>query len=107
MKELDLHNVDLVFINCCLSGLGKIYEESSIGLTRAFLMAGAQNVVAYRGKVPDSEITCALVKAFYDEWISCKEADTALRAAQIRMLEKGIHQYFWAGYSVIRQHSKI
>ena len=84
-----------------------MYEEGPIGLARGFLMAGAQNVVAYRGEVPDSEITCALVKAFYEEWICCQEADSALRAAQIKMLQSGINHNFWAGYCVIRQRSII
>ena len=95
--------VELAFVNCCLGGLGKMYEEGPVGLTRALLLAGARNVVAYHGAVPDSEITCAFVNAFYDEWVKCREADTALRSAQIKMLENGIHHDFWAGYIVIRQ----
>ena len=95
--------VELAFVNCCLGGLGKIYEEGPVGLTRALLLAGARNVIAYRGEVPDSEITCAFVNAFYDEWVKCQEADTALRSAQIKMLENGIDHDFWAGYIVIRQ----
>ena len=90
-------------MNCCFGGLGKMFEEGSVGLTRALLMAGVRNIVAYRGKVPDSKITCAFVKAFYDEWVGCREADRALRSAQIKMLENGIHHDFWAGYIVIRQ----
>ena len=80
-----------------------MYEEGPVGLTRALLMAGVKNVVAYRGAVPDSEITCAFVNSFYDNWVSSREVDTALRSAQIKMLENGIHHDFWAGYIVIRQ----
>ena len=96
--------VELAFVNCCLGGLGKMYEEGPVGLTRALLIAGAKNLVASRGEVPDSEITtCAFVNAFYDEWVRSQESDTALRSAQIKMLENGIHHDFWAGYVVIRQ----
>lgn len=99
--------MDLAFVNCCLGGLGKLYEEGPVGLTRAFLMAGARNVIAYRGEVPDTEITCAFVNAFYEDWVNSHEADTALRSAQIRMLESGIHHDFWAGYSVTRQRAGV
>ena len=105
MQELNLQQLDLVFINCCLGGIGRLYAEGPVGLTRAFLMAGAKNIIAYRGAVPDSEITCAFVYAFYDKWIECREADTALRSAQIKMLENGILHDFWAGYFVIRQQT--
>lgn len=101
----DLHNLDLVFLNCSLSGLGILYEEGPVGLKRAFLLAGARNIVAYNGEVSDDKVTtCAFVRAFYEEWVICKEADTALRAAQIKMLENGINdKLFWANYSVIQQ----
>lgn len=96
--------MDIVFLNCCLRGLGHLFKDGPVGLIRAFLMAGARNVVAFRGEVPDSQITCAFVSAFYEEWVACKEADkTALRAAQIKMLENGVNCDFWAGYHVIRQ----
>ena len=101
-----MRNLELAFVNCCLGGLGKMYEEGPVGLTRALLMAGVRNVVAYRGEVPDSEITCAFVNAFYDEWVRCREADAALRAAQIKMLENGIDHDFWAGYIVTRQRDQ-
>ena len=97
--------MDLVFVNCCLGGLGKMYEEGPVGLTRALLMAGVRNVVAYRGKVPDSEITCAFVNAFYEEWVGCRRADVALRSAQIKMLENGIAHDYWAGYAITRQRN--
>lgn len=102
-QELDLQNVDLVFLNCCDGGMGIMYEEGPVGLTRAFLMAGVRNVVSFNGKVPDTEFTCTFVGTFYEEWVSCKEADTALRASQIKMLEKGIPHDFWAAYKIIRQ----
>lgn len=98
-QKLELQNIDLVFLNCCFGGSGILYEEGPVGLTRAFLIAGVRNVVAYTGEVPDSDVTCA----FYEEWVNHREADTALRAAQINMLENGVHHNFWAGYKVIRQ----
>lgn len=92
-----------MFLNCCDSGLGLLYEEGPVGLTRAFLIAGVRNIVAYNGEVPDSKVTCDFVKAFYEEWVVSGEADTALREAQIRMLENGVHHDFWSCYKVIRQ----
>lgn len=90
-------------MNCCRSGMGILYEEGPVGLTRAFLMAGARNIVAYNGEVPEDDVILILVKLFYEEWVICKEADTALRAAQIKMLKNRIHHNFWSGYKVIRQ----
>ena len=80
-----------------------MYKEGPVGLTRAFLMSGVRNVVTYRGKVPDTETTCAFVNSFYDKWVECREADTALRSAQIEMLDNKVPHDFWAGYIIIRQ----
>lgn len=40
-------------------------------------------------------ITCALVKAFYEDWAGNREADTALRSAQIKMLKMVFIMISW------------
>lgn len=82
-----------------------MYEGGPAGLVRAFMMAGAQNIVAYRGLVSDTTDTVAFVRAFYSDWVRSREVDTALREAQIEMCQTGKDQSFWASYTVIRQRT--
>lgn len=97
-----MKKANLVFLNCCETADGILYAAELVGLTHAFLKAGAKQVVAYRGLLSD-ELAPDFVQAFYEEYSLSFEADTALKAAQIRMIEKGIDEDFWSGYSVIRQ----
>ena len=59
---------DLVVLSGCETGRGKIYQaEGIIGLTRAFMVAGAPRVLCSLWKV-DDEATRALMTEFYALW---------------------------------------
>ncbi len=95
---------DLVVLSACETARGKIYKtEGIVGLTRAFMFAGAQRVLCSLWKV-DDEATRALMIRFYELW-SPKEgkgldAAAALRKAQehVRSQAKWKHPYFWAAW---------
>jgi len=82
--SLDLRSTDLVVLSACDTGLGKVAGgEGVMGLTRAFHLAGARNVVASLWRV-DDRATAALMRVFYEKlWRENKPPIEALREAQL------------------------
>jgi CHAT domain-containing protein/Tfp pilus assembly protein PilF len=94
---------DLVVLSGCETGLGEhINGEGIVGLTRAFMYAGANRVVASLWSVSDMA-TASFMADFYDamERKGMPPA-AALRRAQIEMWrEKRWHSpYFWAAFQL-------
>ena len=95
---------DLAVLSACETGKGKVVKgEGIVGMTRAFMFAGAPRVVCSLWKV-DDEATKALMIKFYELW-SPKEgkglgAAEALKTAQahVRAQEKWKHPYYWAAW---------
>jgi CHAT domain-containing protein len=80
---------DLVVLATCRSHAGRsVRGEGLLGLSRAFMRAGARAVVATLWEVDDRD-TRRLVSAFYDQLRSGSGADEALRIAQLRMIREG------------------
>ena len=91
---------DLVVLSACETGKGKIYKaEGIVGLTRAFMFAGAPRVLASLWKVDDAA-TAALMSKFYEGWKTGEPAAKALRDAQafVRAQEKWKHPAYWAAW---------
>jgi len=100
--DLDL-NSDMAVLSACETGKGKVYDgEGIVGLTRAFMYAGAPRVLCSLWKV-DDDATKALMTKFYELWNPKEKekrmgAAKALREAQehIREKEEWKHPYYWA-----------
>lgn len=96
---------DLVVLSACETGKGRVVKgEGIVGLTRAFMFAGAPSVLCSLWKVDDAA-TRALMEAFYAAWNPKdgrpgRPAAEALRAAQaaVRREPKWQHPYFWAAW---------
>jgi CHAT domain-containing protein/Tfp pilus assembly protein PilF len=101
----DIYNLklgaDMVVLSACRTALGKdVKGEGLLGLTRGFMYAGAQRVVASLWDVRD-EATAALMKRFYQGMLREKlRPAAALRAAQISMSKDSRWKdpYYWAGF---------
>ena len=96
---------DLVVLSACETGRGKVVRgEGILGLTRAFMFAGAPRVICSLWKV-DDEATRALMTRFYARW-NPKDgsnrlgAAAALEAAQefVRSQERWKHPHYWAAW---------
>jgi len=92
---------DLVVLSACETALGKdVRGEGLIGLTRAFMYAGSQSVIASVWRVPD-RATSQLMTYFYEALLhDGLRPAAALRAAQLRIRNtpRWSAPYFWAGF---------
>lgn len=79
-------NANLVTISACNASGSRAYSgEGLVGLSWAFLRAGAHNVIASLWEVSDSS-TPQLMDSLYGELSQGKDPDTALRDAKLRLL---------------------
>jgi CHAT domain-containing protein len=89
----------LVVMTGCASGQGEIRDGAGLlGLTRAWLVAGASTVVATLWPVEDT--AAGLVPSFYRH-LDAGTAAEALRQAQIEMIHSGAWEaspVYWASY---------
>jgi CHAT domain-containing protein/uncharacterized protein HemY len=94
---------DLVVLSACQTGLGKeIKGEGLVGLTRGFMHAGAERVVASLWQV-DDQATAELMKHFYHGMLKENlRPVAALRAAQVEMAKcsRWSSPYYWAGFVI-------
>ncbi len=92
VAELDLSHVELAVLSACETGLGEVQSgEGTLGLARAFQVAGARGVVASLWSV-DDDATRKLMEVFYSRlWDKAHPLGKleALRAAQLEMLKEG------------------
>ena len=94
-------SADLVVLSGCETGLGRqLRGEGLVGLTRAFMYAGAPRVVSSLWQV-DDQATAALMTRFYGHMLrhAARPAE-ALRAAQLELAAdpRWAAPYFWAGF---------
>jgi CHAT domain-containing protein/predicted negative regulator of RcsB-dependent stress response len=101
---------DLVYLSACESASGRLYRgEGIVGLQRAFLIAGANSVIANLWKVDDGFAGNQTVQ-FFNAWSrgNFSKAE-ALRQAQIGLIhqlrkseafKKNPHPYLWASVTL-------
>jgi CHAT domain-containing protein len=98
---------NLVTLSACETALVKgetgdfPQGDDLVGLSRAFLHAGAPSVVASLWKVSD-ESTVELMRAFYRN-IKTMSKSEALQRAQLDLMKSGLssHPFFWAPFILL------
>lgn len=93
-------DADLVVLSGCSTGLGKLSGEGLLGLSRAFLYAGASELLVSLWDVSD-RATAELMDAFYAARATSLSDPVALRAAQMALRERYGHPYLWAGFTLV------
>lgn len=90
VQMLDLSGVEMVTLSACQTAMGlQAVGEGTLGLHRAFHLAGVRTTVASLWNVPD-EATQQLMIDFYDGlWSKKLSRGEALRQAQLAMLREG------------------
>lgn len=93
-------NADLVVLSACQTGMGKItYGEGILGLSQAFLYAGAKNLMVSLWKV-DDQATAQLMTNFYKNHLQPHSFNVALRQAKLQLINSDAyaHPYFWSAF---------
>jgi len=92
---------EIVTLSACETGLNKIFAGDEIlGLARGFLSAGASSLCLSLWTVNDEAAT-EFMSDFYAELQAGRSASKALRIAQCRFIERGLHPYFWSPFALI------
>lgn len=93
---------DLVVLSACQTGLGRITGEGMLGLSRAFLVAGARTVVVSQWSVSD-DATMELMVAFYKNYLQHVNKAIALQKAMqtVRSQSEYSHPRYWAAFVVV------
>lgn len=90
----------LVVLSACDSFKGELRTDGVVGVTRAFVAAGALTLVSSLWKVDDGA-TLELMRRFYVAWVASGGAAAALRTAMVGMIGDGrwsVRQ--WAAFVV-------
>ncbi|MFM7575932.1 MAG: CHAT domain-containing protein, partial [Microcystaceae cyanobacterium] len=90
---------DLVVLSACQTGLGRISGDGMLGLSRAFIIAGARTVIVSQWSVSDSA-TKELMLAFYQHYLATGNKAIALQKAmqKVRSMAEYKHPRFWAAF---------
>ncbi|MFZ1700207.1 MAG: CHAT domain-containing protein [Pyrinomonadaceae bacterium] len=101
--NLDLSS-DLVVLSACQTALGKdVRGEGLIGMSRGFLYAGSNRVIASLWKVDDSA-TAEFMKRFYTNHLRKKmSASQAMRQTKIEMqaIPRYRSPYYWSAFTIL------
>jgi CHAT domain-containing protein len=104
-RDIILHPVQarLVTISACYGAGTRAYSgEGLVGLSWAFLRAGAHSVIAALWQASDIS-TGQLMDKFYEELNAGKSPDAALRAAKLSLLHSaGVYRkpFYWAPFQL-------
>jgi len=107
LRIYDIYNLnlkaDLVVLSACQTALGKdVQSEGLVGLTRAFMYAGATRVVASLWQADDRG-TATLMSRFYEGMLAQRQSPAAaLRNAQLSMWKdkRWQHPRYWAAFTL-------
>lgn len=102
LAGLNLHGTELVVLSACETGVGEIEEAEGIsGLSKAFMKAGAKNIVMSLWSV-DDKATSKLMEYFYQNIKNGDDYTIALNKAKRTMIQSQknseMHPYFWSGF---------
>ena len=107
LKMQDIYGMsirtDLIVLSACNSGLGEEVDgEGTVGLSYAFLHAGAKQVISTLWNIDDrasSELMAQFYRALLTDHLT---PSAALRRAQMAMLKtkSNANAFYWAGYVI-------
>jgi len=98
LSGLDLKGTNLVVLSACKTGVVDINSTENVsGLSKAFIQAGAKNIVMSLWSVND-QATKDLMSNFYKKINRTQNYTKALKNAKLEMVKKDMHPFYWAGF---------
>jgi CHAT domain-containing protein len=99
--NLNLDYTDLVVLSACETGVGDVTAgEGVYGLQRAFIVAGADNLIMSLFKVSD-QATSELMVNFYDYWLKTGNLRSSFVQAKKTIREKYSDPIDWGAFILI------
>lgn len=93
---------ELVVLSACNTGLGRVMGgEGILGLTHAFLCAGARGLLMSLWEVPD-RTTADFMERFYAQLAAGEAPAEALRTARAQAIAAGRHVREWAAFELVQ-----
>ena len=99
IQNLNL-KADLVVLSGCETALGHITGDGVIGLSRAFLGAGADSVIGSLWDIPDAP-TVTLMTNFHASLSKNTDKVRTLRQAMLETMKKHPNPRDWAGFTLV------
>ena len=100
ISKMDLHNVKLVVLSACESGLGDNLYDGIYGLQRAFKKAGVQSLLMSLWKIDDAS-TADFMSLFYKNIAVGQSLQDSYRLTISEMRTKYKDPYFWASFVLL------
>ncbi len=99
---MDIYNwrldSDLVVLSACETGMGKLTGgDEVVGLSRAFMQSGADNLLSTLWSVED-KTTRDLMTEFYKNMLSGQTKTDSLRNAQIKLMKENSDPGLWSPF---------
>ena len=100
ISKIDLHNVDLVVLSACETGLGDNLFDGIFGLQRAFKKAGVKSILMSLWKI-DDKTTSEYMSFFYNNLTSGLSKHESYKRTVAEMKKKYLDPYYWASFILL------
>ena len=102
LEQLHLSAHPLVALSACTTGVSNLAGAGVLGISHAFLQAGASMVLVSLWRVED-RATALLMESFHHYLIQNLAPAQALRQSQIKMIGDSnfAHPSYWAGWTLV------
>ena len=100
ISKLDLHNVNLVVLSACETGLGDNLFDGIFGLQRAFKKAGVSSILMSLWQI-DDRATSEYMSLFYENLIEGSSKHDAYIRTVLTMKEKYPDANYWASFILL------
>jgi CHAT domain-containing protein len=100
ISKLDLHNVNLVVLSACETGLGDNLFDGIFGLQRAFKKAGVSSILMSLWKI-DDRATFEYMSLFYEKLVEGYSKHDAYISTVLTMKERYPDANYWASFILL------